>query len=59
MINVLNYVTNDELMLRSAFHGQYGGEELLQPSQARQEASGASAPHFHLYLLTACYFDVA
>ena len=59
MINVLEYVTNDELMLCSAFHGQYGGEELLQLGQARQETSGASAPHFYLYLPTACYFHVA
>ena len=59
MINALEYVTNDELMLCSAFHGQYGGEALLQPSQACQKTSGASASHFYLHLPTACYFHVA
>ena len=59
MINVLEFVAIDGLTLCSTLHGQHGGEELLQPSQACQETSCASAPHFHIYLPTACYFYVA
>ena len=61
-IDILDFVANTNLTLCSTLHGHpqcLDGEELLEPSQERQETFRTSASYLFLHLPTACHLYVA